>query len=40
MDESRGIFVTECAGTPFWKLFLRRTQSGIAFQNLFSLPSI
>jgi hypothetical protein len=30
-----GIFVMERTGTPFQKLFLKRTQAGMAFQNLF-----
>jgi hypothetical protein len=29
------VFVTERAGTPFRKIFLRRTQTGTAFRNLF-----
>jgi hypothetical protein len=32
---SRGIFVTERAGMPFRKLFLRRMQAGTAFCNFF-----
>jgi hypothetical protein len=30
-----GIFVTERTGTPFRKLFLRRTQVETAFRNFF-----
>jgi hypothetical protein len=36
----RGIFVTEWAGTPFWKFFLRRTLARMVFQNLFFLASL
>jgi hypothetical protein len=36
----QGIFVTEQAGTPFQKLFVRRAQAKMAFQNLFFLASI
>jgi hypothetical protein len=32
---TRDIFVTECAETPFRKLFLRRTQAGTASRNFF-----
>jgi hypothetical protein len=31
---TRGIFVTERAGTPFWKVFLRRMQLETAFGNI------
>jgi hypothetical protein len=34
------MFVKERAGTRFWKFFLRRTQTGKAFQNLFSQASM
>jgi hypothetical protein len=33
-------FVPECAGTPFWKFFLRRMQIKMAFWNIFFLASI
>jgi hypothetical protein len=36
---TRGIFVTERAGTPFRKLFLRKMQAGTAFRNIF-FPAI
>jgi hypothetical protein len=39
-NKVRGIFVTECAGMPFQKFFLRRTQPGKAFQNLLFLGSV
>jgi hypothetical protein len=31
---TRDIFVTERAGTPFWKVFLRRMQLETAFGNI------
>jgi hypothetical protein len=36
----RGIFVTTHARTPFWKLFLRRTQAGMVFRNVFFLALV
>jgi hypothetical protein len=35
-----GVFETELAGMLFQKFFLRRTQAGTAFWNLFFLTSI
>jgi hypothetical protein len=33
---STGIFVTESAGTPVWKLFIKRTQAETALPKFFS----
>jgi hypothetical protein len=33
-------FLWQLTGMPFWKFFLRRTQAGTAFQNLFCGISI
>jgi hypothetical protein len=33
--KTRNIFVPERAGAPFRKFFLRRTQAGTAFLNIF-----
>jgi hypothetical protein len=40
MSRSRGIFVTECAGTPFQMFFLRRMQTGMVYWNLFFMASV
>jgi hypothetical protein len=37
INASRGNFVMERAGTPFWKFFLSRMQIEMALWNLFSV---
>jgi hypothetical protein len=39
LRKTRGNLVTKRAGTPFWKLLIRRTKAGTAFRNLFLLPN-